>query len=782
MPLPTRLLDLFVLLAVPLAVQAQVDEPAPLVVMNLAAHPDDEDGNTLAYYRHAKDAVAYSVLFTRGEGGQNEAGPELYERLGALRTAETERAARILGTQVYYLNFYDFGFSKHAAETFREWSRPRRGFWDTDVPPVSEEAGRDSVTARLVYLIRRLKPDVLFTNHDTTTAWPNAQHGHHQVVGISAWEAFEKAADPTYHPEQLEEEGVDLWQPSRLFVRRRGDSPHDAAVPVGDTCPPPFPTHPGPHTCAELAVSAVRYHVSQGFDKFAERFRRDTTYFALYRSAPGVPPLPEVATDLAAGLPPNPHAADAPLDYFVASERLGLPRTPVYVVADPVEREVGYHTSVSGLQAMPGEEIGLRVCRVGTTCEEDLGEVPIHISGAVDTTLTAEGTPPAVRFRLPAALTPRTPAHRFQYDRLTSTPPLLYQIGEGADYLPVFLVPPVVVDLAPAPIRLAEGDNAIPVAVQTYDPAAERVRVSIDFAQVGGRAGSIGHDAVTLPAGDTTAVLHLTLDESTPPGPYRITVTAEAEPTTAPAEPYVEWRPADRLDDVHVAEGLRVGFVRSYDRTTEDALRAMGADVVMLDSTALAEGRFDGLHTVVLDIRAYLVRPDLRAHNDRLLDWVRAGGHLVVNYHKTFEWNPGESGGDFAAQGIVVPEEGFAPYPLRLGRERVTFEDAPVEVLAPAHPVFHAPYEIGPEDWAGWVQERGLYFPREYDARYQELVAVGDPGEAPLRGGLLLAEVGEGTYLYTPLVFYRQLEALNPGAWRLFANLVSLPLTGGPAN
>ena len=730
MPCPMRLLGLFVLLF-PLAAIAQVDEPTPLVVMNLAAHPDDEDGFTLTYYRHAKDAVAYSVLFTRGEGGQNEAGPELYERLGAIRTAETERAARILGTQVYYLNFYDFGFSKHAAETFREWSRPRHGFWDTDIPPVSEAAGRDTATARLVHLIRRLKPDVLFTNHDTTTAWPNAQHGHHQVVGIAAWEAFEKAADPAYHPEQLEEDGVDLWQPSRLFVRTRGGA-HDVAVPVSDPCPTGRALQAAP-TCADLAVQAAAQHVSQGFDKFAERFRRDTTYFVLYRSAPGVPPLPEGATDLAAGLPPNPHAAGAPLGYLIASGRVAPARPSGSASADIV--------------AVRGQ----RVAWPGDT-----------LSVPTDAPLTH-------------------PLHRFQYDHATSRQPFQHRANpDGTVSLyPVEVAPPVVVDLDPAPVRLTMGDNAIPVTVLTYDPAAERVRVSLDLMQEGGRAGSIGHDSVTLTPADTAAVLHLTLDGNTPPGPYRITVTAEAEPTSAPAEPYVETRPADRLDDVRVAEGLRVGFARSYDRVTEDALRAMGADVVVLDSTALANGDFDGLDTIVLDIRAYLVRPDLRAHNDRLLEWVRQGGHLVVNYHKVFEWNPGQASGGFFDEVVDVPEGGFAPYPLRLGRERVTFEDAPIEVLEPGHPVFHAPHEIGPEDWAGWVQERGLYFPAEYDARYQELIATGDPGEAPLRGGLLLAEVGEGTYLYSPLVFYRQLEALNRGAWRLFANLVSLPLTEG---
>ncbi|HYE97178.1 MAG TPA: PIG-L family deacetylase [Rubricoccaceae bacterium] len=750
-------------LLLPALAAAQADEPAPLVVMNLAAHPDDEDGLTLAYYRHARDAVAYSVLFTRGEGGQNEAGPELYERLGAIRTAETERAARILGTQVFYLNFYDFGFSKHARETFAEWSRPRRGFWDTDAPIISAEAGRDTVTARLVYLIRRLKPDVLFTNHDTTTAWPNAQHGHHQVVGISAWEAFEKAADPTYHPEQLREPGVALWQPQRLFVRRfRPSGGYDVAVPVGNRC-----AFAGDRSvsCATFAVNAAAEHVSQGFDKFADRFRRDTTYFVLYRSAPGAPPLPEDATDLAAGLPPNAHAHDLSL-----STRINMGRASHLPAWFP--RFVRAEAAI----AVPGQEVRF-------TWPGGERGASLALSGATTAYFNATATSGAARIRADAR--PTFPAYRSQYNRSEHTPPVQYVYSSenvdhpstDAGHVSLEIAPPVVMDLPPAPIRLSRGDNAVAVRVRTYDPAAERVRVRLNLAQVGGRAGSIGHDAVTLTPEDTVAVLHLTLDRSTPPGPYRLTVTAEAEPTSAPAEPYVEWRPADVLDGVRVAEGLRVGFVRSYDRVTEDALRAMGAEVVVLDSAALAEGRFDGLHTIVLDIRAYLVRPDLRQHNGRLLDWVRSGGHLVVGYHKTFEWNPGESGGDFAAQGIVVPDSGFAPYPLRLGRERITYEDAPVALLQPDHVLFRAPHAITESDWAGWVQERGLYFPASYDDRYEELLAINDSGEAPLRGGLLLAHVGEGTYLYSPLVWYRQLEALNPGAWRLFANLVSLPLT-----
>ncbi|MGI9175693.1 MAG: hypothetical protein ACR2GR_10290, partial [Rhodothermales bacterium] len=181
-----------------------------------------------------------------------------------------------------------------------------------------------------------------------------------------------------------------------------------------------------------------------------------------------------------------------------------------------------------------------------------------------------------------------------------------------------------------------------------------------------------------------------------------------------------------------------------------------------LDSLDLAEGRFDSLNTILVDIRDYLVRPDLREHNDKLLQWVEKGGHLVVNYQKTFEWEPR-----------------FAPYPLELGRDRVTREDAPVEVLLPEHAFFKTPNEIAPEDWQGWVQERGLYFPALYDERYQELFSMHYPGDAPLRSSTLLATYGEGTYLYTALAWYRQLRVFHPGAYALFANMISLPVEDG---
>ncbi len=738
----------FVLIAAALLALPAAAQPAR-VVMNLAAHPDDEDGLTLAYYRGNRDATAVSVVYTRGDGGQNEIGPDLYERLGAIRTGETEAAARIIGSHVLFLNYYDFGFSKHAAEAFDEWSRPRRGFWDIATARAGADVGREAVTARLVRAIRYYKPDVLFTNHDTLTAWPNAQHGQHQAVGISTADAFRLAANPAYHPEQLAEPGVGLWQPARLFVSQRTRGPQTAAaVPVGDTCAASA-VRPA-EACADRAVAAASLHASQGFATFAPRFRRDTTYFELYAAAPGGPALPRGATDLAAGLPP--HAAAVPLDARIDNGRFA---TLAGLTADPAE-------------AIPGTRV-----RLAWTPRPGTLHLPPGAARAPEQTLDLAAGRGS--FVMPAAMLPTLPLHVRMYDRAESTPPIAYVATAGSDtlaagYVPVEATPRVILDLSAAPIRLVAGRNTIPVAVHVADSSVDSVSVTVI---VSTRSNlPVAYTTVRAPAGQTPLEATITLPADAAPGAYRVRAEERSIPGCGTPFEGVE-RPAALLPDVSVAPGLRVGIVRSYDDTTERALRAMGATVTEIDSLTLARGDFSAFDTVVLDIRAFLVRGDLRAHVGPLWDWVRGGGNVVIGYHKTAEWNPGPESG--------APAGGWTPIPLVLGRDRVTEEDAAVTVLAPASPVFAAPNAITAADWDGWVQERGLYFPEETtDARWERLVSMHDAGEAPLTTGLLLAHVGEGTVVYSALGWYRQLEALNPGAWRLFANLVSLPRAATP--
>ncbi len=215
-----------------------------VVLMCVSAHPDDEDGATLAYYTHIKHIKAYSIFYTRGEGGQNVIGPELYKELGEMRTEETLAASKILWTKVYFLGFLDFGYSKTAKETFRMWG------------------GNDKVLRRIVYMIRALKPDIVITNHDTITTLPYRQHGNHQVVGITIYEAFKAAADPSYHPEQFGN-GVAPWQIKKLYFRilRKSELNQDSlvSIPVGEK-------YRG-QTIRQIAWDALKEHRTQGMNK-----------------------------------------------------------------------------------------------------------------------------------------------------------------------------------------------------------------------------------------------------------------------------------------------------------------------------------------------------------------------------------------------------------------------------------------------------------------------------------------------------------------------------------
>ena len=205
--------------------------------------------------------------------------------------------------------------------------------------------------------------------------------------------------------------------------------------------------------------------------------------------------------------------------------------------------------------------------------------------------------------------------------------------------------------------------------------------------------------------------------------------------------------------------GLRVGYIMGSGDDGAAVLRQIGMEVEELGPEVVRAGDFAGYDVLVLGIRAYETRPDLVAANEAVLDFARGGGTVIVQYNK-----------------YEFPAGGFAPYPVTINRphDRVTDESAPVTLLAPQSPVFSGPNRIGDADFEGWVQERGLYFLGEWDERYTPVMEMADPGEDPKRGALLVAPVGEGLYVYTGLAFFRQFPAGVQGAYRLFANLVSL--------
>jgi LmbE family N-acetylglucosaminyl deacetylase len=223
-----------------------------------------------------------------------------------------------------------------------------------------------------------------------------------------------------------------------------------------------------------------------------------------------------------------------------------------------------------------------------------------------------------------------------------------------------------------------------------------------------------------------------------------------------PAESRVE------VFDVRVAPNLTVGYIPGPQDEIPDALKQLGVAVRLLDAEDLAFGDLRRFDCIIAGVRAYEFRDDLTEHNQRLLQYVKDGGVFIVQYNNSRAWDPAR----------------YAPYPAKMtGNERITVEESPVEILAPDHPVFNRPNKITMDDFNGWVQERGLYFWGEWDERYRSLLSGHDPGEQPEQGGWVEAEYGKGLYVYTAYAWFRQLPAGVPGAYRLFANLISLPKT-----
>jgi LmbE family N-acetylglucosaminyl deacetylase len=692
----------FVILLLALAVTAPGLSQHVPSIMNLSAHPDDEDGSTLAYYRYKYGVKTYSICFTRGEGGQNEIGPELYENLGVLRTAETEKAARIIGSELYFLNFVDFGFSKTAKETFDIW-------------------GRDNAVARLVYMIRKLKPDVLFTNHDTTTG-----HGNHQAVAIAALQAFWLAADPSYHPEQLLEPGIALHQPKKMFMRiflqRDSLLKPDVVNPVVSD------TLALGKTAARLAMEALAQHRTQGMDKAVAsgRFGRflDSTRYVLVRSSGK---YINDRNDFLGGL----HTSD----------EIRLPLIPT---------QSPLRISLSDSIVVPNQKVTLEVVPL-----ESLSNLNISFNLPSGWTSKKMGDPGSERYEVVVSGDPHYtyPKVRHLYETMRTIPLITVNASFDRGEKHVHEVVPVFLDVAPLQaislpsrvFRITDEPLKIPFAVQNYFPkkAAGRVKATVpngwdvvNSEFVIAKEDSVYNDTVTIMS-----------PRSLPEGSYPISICIDADTAQVTLKKF----------GVAVATGFNIGIVQSYDDVFSEVLHGLKVEHRLLTEKELSSGDLQLYSAIVVDIRAYLVRQDLVRNNSRMLDYVKNGGTLIVMYQREQEWKPE-----------------FAPYPFSLSRNRITYETAPVQVLKPEHALFNIPNKIDVTAWDDWVQERAVYMPANVPAQYERLLSSADPDEPPLDTGLLFAKYGKGQYLYSSYVWYRELKEVNKGAFRIFANMISL--------
>jgi LmbE family N-acetylglucosaminyl deacetylase len=784
--------------------QALIDLTNPWTVMCVAAHPDDEDGSTLIVLRRKYGIHTVSLFSTYGEGGQNAVGPELYEELGVIRARETMAAAAVQGSEPHFLGLQDFGFSKSAEETFRAW-------------------GERETLRRMVFQIRKLRPDAIITNHNTTGG-----HGHHQVTGRLVLQAFDAAADPTQFPEQLSQ--VKPWQVQRLFVRGgRSDSTNQTTPQAQITIDPNEMDPIRGETYAQQALRGLQQHATQGpWPKTLSPTGGRISRYSLVKSASTAAPLPENAKTPVDGLQlpeairsrfTAPTIDDKPMSGFAGN------RTEVLIALINARRR-GAFTAAKEVFDLDPERFRLMSSRLDTalakaagisviikTSEEVLvpnekSRFVVTLSNSGDEEVkikrwTSNGLPvvkqldPADKllpgtetFQELTAATPKNspitvPSAEHLYDGRLFGIPFGVEAELEIEGVRFTVSNEKKIDVAPAveivnnkptpcvetPATLFSCESALVtltnkltrpfhgVLQQTQNLGGREASTNIDVNLKVNESRMMGREQFF--AGTLREALRIArqngnlkstlIDSESKEKVNELTVPIVYIPAIAPA-------------------GLRVGYIPSTDQTLQQSLKALGvqATELQVENVSTDLSAFD---TIIIDNRGYEIHPELIKTNDKLLKFVEDGGTLIVFYHKTNEWNPDERKGR--------PQ--LAPYTIIVDDERVTDETAPVRFLQPGHRLLNFPNKITQRDFEGWIQERGLYFPKEWDSHYTAILSTNDKGEPPLNAGLLVAKYGKGNYIHTSMVWYRQLRAGVPGGYRVFANLISYGSSGAGA-
>jgi hypothetical protein len=344
---------------------------------------------------------------------------------------------------------------------------------------------------------------------------------------------------------------------------------------------------------------------------------------------------------------------------------------------------------------------------------------------------------------------------------------------QGQSERPLAVGPPISVLLtSPVAVASVSGNRESRIQVSVRSNVQSPVKATLRLETPAGWKVSPESFPVELDHdGDVSNYTFAVTPQNIKEGTYHVAASAEyngekyAEGfkliTRPDLDSFYAYRPAIenvQAVDVNLPPQLRVGYIMGAGDEIPAVLQSVGLNVSLITPQELVSGDLTRYGTIVLGIRAYDVRTDVREQTRRLLDYVNRGGTLIVQYNQsTGIFNQGH----------------YTPYPATLSNERVSVEEEPVEILQPQDRIFSYPNKIGADDFKGWVQERGLYFMSDWDSHFQPLLSCHDPGEPPRNGGMLMAHYGKGLYIYTGYAFFRQLPAGVPGAIRLFVNLVS---------
>lgn len=744
-------------------------------VLMIGAHPDDEDTELLTVLVRGMGAEAAYLSLDRGEGGQNLIGPELGEALGLLRTEELLAARRLDGAGQFFTRAYDFGFSKTQDETWTHWPR-------------------DSILKDVVRIIRRYRPQIVVSIFSGT---PKDGHGQHQAAGWAAREAFGAAADSTRFPELMREETLAPWAPLKFYRSARFDTAATTLTIAGGVLDSAVGL-----SFHQIAMAGRSLHRSQDMGRL-QQIGPSTVRLALIEDRTGrgreslfagvdtlLPPGRELPEQGAHREAARAATAGVLCDARSDDDRVIAGQT-VHVVLECWNTGASPRTVTAALAVAPG-------FTPDTPAAVRLALGAGALDSAVVSLRVADSAPLTTPyFSLPAD----EPA---MYDWSRAAPEVLGLPFEAPALGATFAVDDSFTLSREVSYRFddqARGEGRRPVVV------VPRVEVKLDPAnEVWSTAARMVHRfTVTLTHGahDTTAgTVSIEVPRGWPPvaaKPFRFTREGEREvfefdvrpPAALPRGPIglravardssgrrydttvvvVDYPHIRQRSVVRAATAIvrataltlprldHVGYIRGAADQVPEALRSVGVPITLLDAPVLDRGDLDRYQAIIVGPRAFETDSALVENNARLLEYARRGGLVIVQYQQGKFFNGG-----------------FAPYPMTLAdpHDRVTDETAPVTVVSSNEPVASAPNRLGADDWKGWVQERGLYFARSWDPAYRPVFETHDPGEGELKGGLLVARVGKGRYVYTGLSFFRQLPGGVPGAYRLFANLLAL--------
>ncbi|HVN74894.1 MAG TPA: PIG-L family deacetylase [Thermoanaerobaculaceae bacterium] len=782
----------------------------------IGAHPDDENTAMLAWLAQGRKVRTAYLALTRGDGGQNLIGTEQGDQLGVVRTEELLAARAIDGAEQFFTRAIDFGFSKGPEETLRFW-------------------GHDAVLSDVVWVIRSFRPDVIVTRFPANGEGGHGHHTASAILAAEAftaaadptrfpeqlrfvspwqakrlmWNAWRRDGEPrpadakpqltvdlgAYDP-VLGASFAEIAAASRSMHKsqgfgsapRRGSLPNYLEMVAGDPATKDlfdgvdltWGQVPGGTTVGRIIAQTIAEYrdtdpaasvpallealaalgrleqtpwVSEKRQEVLEVVRMCTgLWLEAMSSRPTATPGSAVdVTALAvnrSAVPISLVRLETPFPSAPAAAAGGHGDLPVSLADnEPVTRTMTVQLPKEIAYTQPywlASPHGLGLYNVS---DQTLIGQP-RTPPAVTATFVLHAGGEELRYSVPVQHRWTDPVEGERTRELAIVPRVTVDLG-----VPVIVLP----DGRPRQVRVTARAHEAKTSATVRLAATEGWRVEPESATFAFETpGDEGTARFTLSpppresTGELTAFVRTDREEQ---------ARTEVEISHPHIPPQMLLPPAAaRLVRVDVTRTVTtVGYVMGPGEETPAVLRQLGFDVELLTDDQLEDADLSRFGTIVVGVRAYNTRPRLSHAQERLLAYVQGGGTLVVQYN--------------TERGLVT--ENLGPFPLKLSRERVTDETAPVTILMPQHPMLTTPLAISARDFDGWIQERGLYFPGTWDPRYQALLSMSDPGEKPLQGGLLFAAYGKGTYVHTSLAFFRELPAGVRGAIRLFVDLLA---------